>query len=556
MKSYQEEVQELHHHRVYYILLGGIIFMVLFSCLDFIMVRELFWEFFFCRLGGAAIGMVFVYLNYRDKAKNYAFITGFTGFVAISLVMLVMIYRMGGVISPYYVGLLVTMTIYAAFAPITTCQTLISGLLLATLYTATVILTPSTNETVTLELFANLFFIISMVCIIATQSWADTRARRREYQLRIEENRIAEQLSRQAEILEREVKKRSREQAESEARYRLLFNQIADDIALISPEGTLLQANTNFNNHYISEGSGATMPLATILPKSEQAAVDELLTTMVNSGNTVRNHPMRLIQRDGTHAETEVSASLLQRDHSVYGILLLIRDISARKEMEQKLFASFELRKQTETSAILALAKLSEFRDTTSSNHLERIREYCRILGMELAQYPELKGVMTPTYIEDIYHASILHDIGKVALPERFDEQENSTPEKENEQIRRHTIAGGDVIREMQEESKGSSFLEMAKHIAYFHHERWDGKGSPFGLMKREIPLAARIVALADTYEEITTASSDMPDATIHEKAMEHLALQSGLQFDPLVVGAFMTRQEEFKAVLQKFMTS
>ncbi|MFV0437613.1 MAG: HD domain-containing phosphohydrolase [Desulfopila sp.] len=559
MKSYREEVLELHHHRVYYILLSGIIIMMLFSCLDYIMIPEMFYDFFFFRLIGAAFGLIFVYLNYRDTSKRYAFFTGLSGFISISLVMLCLIYFMGSVSSRYYVGLLITLTIYVAFAPITAYQTLSIGMVLAMLYAVTVIFTPTTNTTAILELFVNLFYLISMVFILATQSWADTRARRREYLLRVEENRVTDKLSQQAEMLEQEVAKRSREQLESEARYRLLFNQIADDIALISPNGDLLQANANFNTHFVTvDGNGsppspAPLSLTAIVPPTERIAVDYQLKSMVDSGKPIRNYPIQLIRKDGTYAETEVSASLLQRDRNIIGIILLIRDISTRKEMEQKLRTSLRIRKQTETSAILALAKLSEIRDTTSNNHLERIREYCRVLAMELSKNPDMRPFMSPDFIEDIYHASILHDIGKVALPDELDQKLADDPRQQEELIRRHTNAGGEVIKKMQEDSEGSSFLDMAKHIVYFHHEQWDGKGLPHGLKQRETPLSARIMALADSYEEITTASTDT--GKMHEKAICYLSQQAGKKFDPLIVEAFLTRQRDFKAIAEKFLT-
>lgn len=556
MKSYREELLELHHRRVYHILLAGALFMVLFAALDYFVVPEMFGRFLPCRLAGTAICLFFAFLNYRDQQKKFAFAIGFAGYIAISLILLAIIAQMDGIVTRYYVGLILVMTLYSALAPLTMGQTLIGGLLLVLLYAITALYHLSFNEPFLLDLFANLFFMLSMVGLNTIQSWADTRARAKEYTLRVEENRVAEQLSQHAEALEKEVAKRSREQQEREARYRLLFNQIADDVVLVSPEGIILQTNSNFDQHYRGETRSGQKTLITIIPEEEERNLQNLLTETMTSISPVRNRLLRLVKRDGKTTETEVSAGLLRRDQAVVGILLLIRDISERKEMERKLLASLEMRKQTETAAILALAKLSEFRDATSSNHLERIREYCQLLAIELSQYPELQSVMTPTYIEDIYHASILHDIGKVAIPDTFDGAGTPRVEHEHELIRRHTIAGGDVIREMQDESKGSSFLDMAKHIAYFHHERWDGRGYPHGLMRREIPLAARIMAVADVYEEMTTGPPDNPATAGHEKTVSYITSQSGLRFDPMVVGAFLARQNEFQAILKRLMNS
>jgi PAS domain S-box-containing protein len=497
--------------------------------------------------------LLLLLINFCDRKKKFAKATGLTGYVIVVLITLAMIHRMGGVNSPYYVGLILAMTIYAALAPLTTRQTLLSGLLVVGLYTFIVAAGDTGRDDFPIELFANLFFMSSVVIIVATQSWADTRARQREYQLRVQESEVAEQLSRQAEELELEVEKRSREQAASEARYRLLFNQIADDVVLVTAEGEILQANSNFSRHYLPGQPGTRGSLFAIIPSDQHQDCRTLLAMVIDSGEPVRNRQLNLIRPDGSTTEAEVSASLLRRDHGITGILLVIRDMSIRKEMERQLLTSLEMRKKNETATILALAKLSEFRDYAAGNHLERIREYCRILATELSSYSELQEVITPTYIEDIYHASILHDIGKVAIPDRTRLQESDAERHDDQMARRHTITGGDVIREMQEENRSGSFLDMAKHIAYFHHERWDGKGYPHGLMERQIPLAARIMAVADAYEEMTAATPDNPAVSTHDEAVIHIAAHSGSAFDPMVVGAFMMQKDAFRTVRENY---
>jgi PAS domain S-box-containing protein len=553
MKSYDEELQQLHHRRVYAILLAGSIIMVLSSVLDTLLVPDYQREFLFCRLGGAAAGLLLLAINYYDRQYRHPLAIGFIGYICGSLVILAMIYQMGGIESPYYVGLILAMTIYAALAPLTHIQTLASGLLPVALYCCIVLLaapSPGSREFL-LQLYANLFFLVSVVLIIATQSWADTRGRRREYQLRVQENEAAEELALQAKVLEREVEQRSREQAEIEARYRLLFNQIADDVVLITPDTAILQANTSFLSHF-SGNSQSAKPrelLSCVVP-NQREQLQQIVEEMLASTSPIRNRPLRLVRHDETVVDAELSGNILRRGQEMVGLLLLIRDISARRQMERQLLHSLETRKETETAAILALAKLSEFKDATASNHLERIREYCRLLAMELAGHQELQEVMTPTYIEDICHASILHDIGKVSIPDTL--PDNDPREQHHDLLRRHTLTGGDVIRAMEAESKSSSYLEMAKHIAYFHHERWDGRGHPHGLAGRQIPLAARIMALADTYEEMTAGTVNNPRRMNHEETVDAIVAETGRRFDPLVVGAFTAREQEFRKIMTR----
>ena len=552
MKSYHDELQELHHRRVYYSLLSGALLMLVFAALDLIIAPEFFSEFLACRLFAALVGLALLLINYRDRDRKYPLAIGFTGYICVAAVLLMMVYRMGGAPSPYYVGLILAMTIYAALAPLTTAQTLISGFLLVALYLLIIVLSQPLTRNVFLEVFANLFFMTSFVFIIATQSWADTKARTSEFQLRSQESAAADQLALQAGILEREVEKRSREQAASEERYRLLFNQIADDVVFITRSGEILQSNSSFDQHYAGGRSAVGMNLYEVTTARQHQEIEEAFGEMISTGKPIQGHLLHLKKEDGTITEAEMNGSLLHRGQVIAGILLVIRNISTRKEMELRLIQSLEIKKKTETAAILALAKLSEFKDVAAGHHLERIREYCRCLAVELSGYEDLEKVMSPTYIEDIYHASILHDIGKVAIPDELLSRHRPLHKHEEELIRRHTIIGGDVIREMEEESKGSGFLNMAKHIAYFHHERWDGKGYPYGLIRREIPLAARIMALSDSYEEMTAATPGNPGRSGHEEASEFIIRNTGLQFDPMITQAFMARQIEFDAIRER----
>ncbi len=554
MKSYYEELQDLHHRRVYYILLAGAILLTLFSFLDLVMAPAHFNEFLLCRLFAIFTGIALLIFNYRDKEKVHPLTTGFLGYLCVTIVILAMVNRMGGASSPYYVGLILAMTIHATLAPLTPGQTLNSGFLLICFYGITILFSQPLTHSLPLELFANLFFMVCFVLIIATQSWADTNGRKAEHKLRLLENEAAEQLSRQAAALEAEVEKRSREQAALDRRYRLLFSQIADDVIFINLDGEILQSNHNFDAQYGSgHNSNVSMTIYNVTLEKQHPEIRALLKEIVATRQPINNFSIQLQKQDSTITEAEMNGNLLLRDQDPAGILLVIRDISTRKKMEHRLIQSLEIKKKTETAAILALAKLSEFRDVASGHHLERIREYCKILATELAQSPDLTSVITSTYIEDIYHASILHDIGKVATPDELLSRKTPLEDHENDLIRRHTIIGGDVIREMEEESKGSGFLDMAKYIAYFHHERWDGRGYPYGLMKREIPLAARIMALADFYEEMTAETPENPEMGSHETIKEEIIREVGCHFDPMVVEAFITCHAEFDEIRQKY---
>jgi PAS domain S-box-containing protein len=520
---------------------------------DLVIAPEYFIEFFIYRIVVAVVGVMLLIANYYDRSHKHALLLGFVGYICCSLAIVTMIHRMGGVASPYYVGLIITITIYSTLAPLTLAQTLGSGFILISFYFITIFFTHSWPPPYPIEFFTKLFFLTCFVLIIATQSWVDTKAHKREYQLRREENKAADELAGHAVILEEEVLKRSKEQAASEERYHRLFDQIADDVVVIDQNGKILKSNSSFENHYADKDAATELSFFDITLERQKNNIKKTIAEMVADQKPLSAYQLCLIKNDKTVIDAEINGNLLIRNEVVVGLLLIVRDISTRKILAEKLIQSLERKKKTETAAILALAKLSEFKDVMADNHLERIREYCKILVAELSNYTGLQEVINSTYKDDIYVACILHDIGKVAIPDHLLGQKTSLQDQELDQIRKHTIIGGDIIKEMEKESEGSGFLSMAKHIAYFHHERWDGKGYPYGLTGREIPLAARIMAVADTYEEMTVGTGEYDDMVTHEDAVVYIENSKGRQFDPIIVEAFLARQQEYNAVRQKF---
>jgi PAS domain S-box-containing protein len=394
--------------------------------------------------------------------------------------------------------------------------------------------------------------VICFVFIIATQSWAESKAREKEFQLRQQELEANDKLSGHVAILEEEVKKRTLIQAATEERYRLLFDQIADDVAVLTEDSTILECNRTFKANYLSDDVDKETSFFQIVTFHDRETLKNLINNTLITGKHVRSCPLSLIKSDGSTCETEINISLVARNKEELGILLVIRDISTRQLLEKRLFSSLKLKKQTENAAIMSLAKLSEYRDVTPKNHLERIREYCRVLAIQLSRQKDFIKTISSDFIQDIYHAAVLHDIGKVSIPDALWDKRHSLTALEEAKIRSHTRVGGDVIKKMEEAGQENSFLSMAKDIAYFHHERWDGNGFPYGLKVDEIPLAARIMAVADTYEELTAACKAQ-DPICHEKATEVIMKSIGLEFDPRIAEALFLRQEEFKLIRKKF---
>jgi len=204
--------------------------------------------------------------------------------------------------------------------------------------------------------------------------------------------------------------------------------------------------------------------------------------------------------------------------------------------------------RETQDAAIFGLAKLVESRDSDTGDHLERMAEYSRILASELRTHPVFGGYVNAEYTWDIWRSAPLHDIGKVGVPDSILLKPGKLDDEEWKVMRTHSVVGGDTLREIESRLHYRSFLQMGRDIAYCHHEKWNGEGYPFGLVGEEIPLSARIVALADVYDALTS-KRPYKEPFSHEKATSIVLEGRDSHFDPAVCDAFLRVQDAFVAV-------
>jgi putative two-component system response regulator len=197
---------------------------------------------------------------------------------------------------------------------------------------------------------------------------------------------------------------------------------------------------------------------------------------------------------------------------------------------------------------IFALASLAESRDPQTGRHLHRIQDYCELLCADLRQRPEYADAIDDRFISAIRDASALHDIGKVGVPDRILLKPGRLSAEEFEIMKRHTTIGAETLKAVEVEHPGNRLVGMGIEIARSHHERWDGAGYPDGLGEDRIPLPARIVALADSYDALTS-KRPYKAAFTHEKSREIILEESATHFDPIIVGAFVQAEDEFTQV-------
>ncbi len=206
---------------------------------------------------------------------------------------------------------------------------------------------------------------------------------------------------------------------------------------------------------------------------------------------------------------------------------------------------------QSHVSTIVALAKLTQARDDDTGKHIERIKSYCSVIATELSKQSKYKRVLSPSQIDIISQASILHDIGKVGIKDQILLKPGKLSSDEFGVMKEHTTIGADTLEVVRHFDKGNSFVKIGIDVAKYHHERWDGTGYPEGLKDTEIPLAARIMAIADVYDALKSERCYKPEYT-HEKSCEIIKEGSGTQFDPDVVEAFLKVHENMYRIWEE----
>ena len=207
---------------------------------------------------------------------------------------------------------------------------------------------------------------------------------------------------------------------------------------------------------------------------------------------------------------------------------------------------------ETRDMTIFALAKLAESRDPETGRHLERVRSYCRVITQRLQDYPRFRSLIDDRFVALIYQTSPLHDIGKVAIPDRILLKPGRLTAEEFDIMKTHTLHGAETIEAVLEEYPDAPFLEMARDIALCHHERYDGSGYPHGLAGDAIPLSARIMALADVYDALTSRRV-YKEAFSHETSKSIITNESGTHFDSDMVDVFLAEESQFIAIRQQY---
>jgi HD-GYP domain-containing protein (c-di-GMP phosphodiesterase class II) len=267
--------------------------------------------------------------------------------------------------------------------------------------------------------------------------------------------------------------------------------------------------------------------------------------------------------RSGAGRTLHIQDSAVTVGVFVFGAFFDVTDfLTANKDMRDSLeiqellndriIAASQTLQRTQVTSIRALARLAEFRHQETGFHLQRMCEYARILAQEVYERQPYTFRLTTTYTNDISLSAMLHDIGKVSIPDSILLKPGSLARDEWDVMKTHTTAGWEILHRADRELGEQSFLTLASIIALSHHEKFDGTGYPSGLRGDRIPLSARISALADVYDALTTRRP-YKDAWPHEKAVDEIRGLAGRHFDPVLVDIFAQVSTQFDEVRRVF---
>ena len=229
---------------------------------------------------------------------------------------------------------------------------------------------------------------------------------------------------------------------------------------------------------------------------------------------------------------------------------------------DQAAFLQAEVARQTQMvravqdATVLAMASLAETRDSDTGNHIRRTQFYVQALARKLQCHPRFRSFLSEEMVELLFKTAPLHDIGKVGIPDRILLKPGRFTPEEFEIMKTHTTLGRDAIEHAEAAlSVPVEFLDVAKQIAYGHQEKWDGSGYPEGDSGDDIPIPARLMAVADVYDALISRRV-YKDGMPHEKAVAIIQEGSGSHFDPDMVEAFLAIQDEFRAIAARYADS
>ena len=216
-----------------------------------------------------------------------------------------------------------------------------------------------------------------------------------------------------------------------------------------------------------------------------------------------------------------------------------------QEDMHAELVEQQQKLSEIQTKIISRLSNLIESRDTETGEHVARTSAYVKTLAEDALASGIYTEEINKDYIKLLAMLSPMHDVGKILVSDKILRKPGRLTPEEFEEIKKHASSGGDIVRDILNDISDEKYVNFAIDIATYHHERWDGKGYPMGLKEKEIPLSARIMAIADVFDALVSKRCYKEPMEI-EEAFKTIQEESGTHFDPKLVDIFLKNKEKY----------
>lgn len=223
------------------------------------------------------------------------------------------------------------------------------------------------------------------------------------------------------------------------------------------------------------------------------------------------------------------------------------------KRLEQMVAQQLSRLTQIQNDVIVSMGNLIESRDGTTGEHVRRTSEYVKFLANEMVSCNVYKRELTPHFIDLMYRAAPLHDIGKITIPDRILQKQGKLTPEEYELIKTHAAKGSEIIEKNMANLQDLEFMNVAKDMARHHHEKWNGTGYPDGLKGAEIPLSARIIAVADVFDALVSQRSYKQTMSIDD-AFNIMRSDERIAFEPVILQIFLSARDRLYLLMKRFV--
>ncbi len=318
--------------------------------------------------------------------------------------------------------------------------------------------------------------------------------------------------------------------------------EIAKENVIENLSDGIIVLNSDFDILYFNNEAQKIFPKVSNIESNDAGIIKQFCEFMETS-----------YDRNGRYYDVQIND--LTNNDIVTGYTVSLVDITTHMEyskmLENEVAEKAKKISKIQERFIVSFANMIELRDDVTGQHVKRTSRYVRIIANALKKRNIYPGIITDEFVDAICKAAPLHDIGKIAISDSILRKPGKLTEEEFEIIKTHPKVGGDMLREVLKIDDADEYLTYAYEMAMYHHEKWNGTGYPEGLKGNEIPLSARIMAIADVFDALTSKRS-YKDKISDDRAFEIIEQSSGSHFDPILVNVFVDIKEEILATKNK----